>query len=41
VVNIYTEKEMIVPPFLEIAPLKTCFSGENIIYKRPEFKKEI
>jgi len=41
VINIHTEKEMIIPPFLEIAPLKTCFSGENIIYEKPEFKKEI
>jgi len=41
IVNVHTEKEMIIPPFLEIAPLKTCFSGENIIYKKPEFKKEI
>lgn len=41
VINIHTEKEMIVPPFLQIAPMRTCFSGENIIYKKPEFKKEI
>ena len=41
VINIHTEKEMIIPPFLEIASLKTCFSGENIVYKKPEFKKEI
>lgn len=41
VINIHTEKEMIIPPFLEIAPLKTCFSGENIFYEKPEFKKEI
>ena len=41
VINIHTEKEMIVPPFLQIAPLKTCFSSENVIYKKPEFKKEI
>ena len=41
VINIHTEKEMIVPPFLQIAPLKTCFSSENVIYKKPEFQKEI
>ena len=41
VINIHTEKEMIVPPFLQITPLKTCFSSENVIYKKPEFQKEI
>jgi len=41
VINIHTEKEMIVPPFLQIAPLKTCFSSEIVIYKKPEFQKEI
>ena len=41
VVNIHTEKEMIIPPFLQIAPLKTCFSSENVVYKKPEFQKEI
>lgn len=41
VINIHIEKEMIVPPFLQIAPLKTCFSSENVIYKKPEFQKEI
>lgn len=41
VINVHTEKEMIIPPFLQIASLKTCFSGENIVYKKPEFKKEI
>ena len=40
VINIHTEKEMIVPPFLQIAPLKTCFSGENVILEKPELKKE-
>ena len=39
VINIHTEKELIVPPFLKIAPLKTCFSGENVIYQKPEFNK--
>lgn len=41
VINVHTEKEMIIPPFLQIAPLKTCFSSENIIYDKPELKKEI
>ena len=41
VINIHTEKEMIIPPFLEIAPLETCFSSENVILEKPEFKKEV
>ena len=41
VINIHTEKEYIVPPFLQIAPLKTCFSWENVVYEKPKFKKEI
>ena len=41
VFNFHIQKEKIVPPFLQIAPLKTCFSGENIVYKRPEFNNEI
>ncbi len=41
VINLHTEKEMIVPPFLQIAPLKTCFSGENVILEKPKLKKEI
>ena len=41
VINIHTEKEMVIPPFLGIAPLKTCFSSENVTYEKPEFKKEI
>ena len=41
VINVHTEKEMIIPPFLKISALKTCFSGENIIYDKPELKKEI
>ena len=27
---------MIVPPFLQIASLRTCFSSENVILNRPE-----
>ena len=41
VINIHTEKEMITPPFVQVAPLKTCFSGENVIIQKPELKKEI
>jgi hypothetical protein len=41
IINIYTEKEMIIPPFLQIAPFKTCFSSENVVYKKPGFQKEI
>ena len=41
VINIHNEKEMITPPFVQIAPLKTCFSGENVITQKPELKKEI
>lgn len=41
VINVHTEKEMIIPPFLQIAPLKTCFSSENVVYKKPEFQKKI
>ena len=29
------------PPFLQIAPLKICFSWENVVYEKPKFKKEI
>ena len=32
---------MITPPFVQVAPLKTCFSGENVIIQKPELKKEI
>lgn len=41
VLNIHTEKEMIIPPFLQLAPLRNCFSGENVIINKPEFKKRI
>ena len=37
IINIHTEKEFIVPPFLQIAPLKKCFCSENVILKKPEF----
>ena len=41
VINLHTEKEMIIPPFLQVAPLKTCFSSENIIFELPKFQNEI
>lgn len=41
VINIHTEKESVIPPFLQIAPLKTCFCGETIVYEKPKFTKEI
>ena len=41
VINIHTEKEMIIPPFVHLAPLKTCFCGENVVYTKPEFKREV
>ena len=41
VINIHTEKESIIPPFLQIAQMRTCFSGETLTYKKPQFKKEI
>jgi len=41
VINIHTEKELIVPPFVQIAPLKTCFSSEHIIYEKPLLKNDI
>ena len=41
VINIHTEKESIIPPFLQIVPMRTCFSGETLTYKKPQFKKEI
>lgn len=34
VINIYTEKELIIPPFLQLASLKTCFSWENLFFKK-------
>ena len=40
-INIHTEKEMIIPPFIQIAPLKTCFCSENVILEKPKFQKEI
>ena len=41
VINIHTEKESIIPPFLQIAPMRTCFSGETLTYEKPQFNKEI
>ena len=36
VINIHTEKEMIIPPFLQISPFKTCFCSENVILEKPK-----
>ena len=36
VVNVHTGKEMVVPPFLQIAPLKNCFCSENVILEKPD-----
>ena len=41
VVNMHTQKEMVVPPFLCIAPLKNCFCGESIVCIKPESRGEI
>ena len=41
VFNLHTQKEMIIPPFLQIAPMKNCFCGENIIYEKPKFQNEV
>ncbi len=41
VINIHTEKEQIIPPFLQITSMWTCFSWETLTYERPQFKKEI
>ena len=32
---------MIIPPFLTVAPLKTCFCSENVTVEKPEFQKGI
>lgn len=40
IINLYTEKEMVIPPFLKIAPLKTCFCGENVILGKSEIKNK-
>jgi len=38
IINLHTEKEMVIPPFLKIAPLKTCFCGENVILGKSEIE---
>ena len=37
VTNIHTQKEMIIPPFLQVAPLKNCFCSESVVYEKPKF----
>lgn len=34
VINIHTAREVVIPPFLQLAPLKSCFSGENLSFER-------
>ena len=41
IINIHTEKELVIPPYLQIAPLKTCICSENVILEKPKFQKEI
>ncbi len=41
VTNIHTQKQMIIPPFLQIAPLKNCFCGELVVYEKPKFDNKI
>lgn len=40
VINLYTFKEAVIPPFLQIAPLKNCFCSESVIYEKPEFNSK-
>lgn len=37
IINIHTQKEVIIPPFLRIAPLKNCFCSESVVYEKPKF----
>ncbi len=39
--NIHTEKEFVIPPFVQIAPMRNCFSSEKPIKEKPYLKKEI
>jgi hypothetical protein len=32
---------MIIPPFLQIAPLKNCFCSESVVYEKPQFGDKI
>ena len=41
IINIHTEKEYVVPPFVQIATLKSCFCSECIVLEKPKFKKQI
>lgn len=34
--NVHTKKEVVVPPFLQIAPFRNCFCSENVILEKPE-----
>jgi hypothetical protein len=41
VININNEKEFIIPPFLQLAPLKNCYCSENVISQLPKLNKDI
>ena len=41
VINIHTEKELIIPPFLQLAPMRNCFCSEKIVLEKPNFQSEI
>lgn len=40
VINIYTEKEYVCPPFLQLAPFWTLISSESIITEIPKYIKD-
>ena len=37
VINVHTKKELVIPPFIQVASLKNCFCGESVVYEKPEF----
>lgn len=41
VVNIHTGKEMVIPPFLQIAPMRNCYCSENIVLEKPNLQSKI
>jgi hypothetical protein len=41
VININNEKEFIIPPFLQLAPLKNCYCSENVMLEIPKLNKDI
>ncbi len=36
IINMYSKKEIIVPPYLQLEHMKTCISSEEVIYERIE-----